>query len=207
MNSIIIPLYLDEYTEQIDLTLNYYNNLGVLHEVVVIDDCSSTDIPYNKFKNIIWARINDDIDWNQPGARNLGAYLSTGDKLVFVDIDHLLPTRIFVYEEGVTMFKRLYGGREIPPNQGIVGINKKDFQGYDEDFCGNYGKDDKFFLNSHGRIRTSDEYLVCLNSKTHRLVRDTTTNEELYKSKLALLLAGKYTPPPRLRFKWEKING
>lgn len=203
--TIVIPLYIDRYLSQIDFTLEYYNNLGALHEVIVIDDCSSVEIPYHKFKSIKFARIDTDIKWNMPGARNLGAHLSTHDHLVFMDVDHLLPPTFSVDKNSVCLFKRLNSGKEIKWAQGVCAISKNKFKGYDEDFCGNYGKEDKLFLMDHRPIKLTDNYLIALNSRAHSLVRDTTVNQKLFEEKLIQFKKGNYRVPEQLRFKWHLI--
>src|SRR5690606_28847441 len=120
MHSIIIPLYVDDFTEKLKFLLNYHNCLGVKHEVIIVDDCSPISIPYNKYPNIRWARVETDITWNQAGARNLGAHIAKGNKLVFVDFEHLLPVKLDIFRSGITLFKRLYQGEEIRSAQGIV---------------------------------------------------------------------------------------
>lgn len=206
MTSIIIPLYYsDRYAAQLDFTLNYYNNLGVLHEVIVIDDCSPSQPVFGKYQNIKFAKIKTDIQWNQPGARNLGAHLSKGDMLVFVDVDHLLPPLFELFEDCVTLFPRLSAGKQIPPNQGIVGIPRDLFVGYDEDFCGHYGKDDKWFLRTHGYARTAHSPIVCLNSRTNDLTRDSSYNQKLFDEKTSLLKSCEYKMGEKLRFEWELI--
>jgi hypothetical protein len=101
----------------------------------------------------------------------------------------------------------LYNGGIIKPNQGIVGINRKDFKGYDEDFCGNYGKEDKLFLFSHGKITTSQTRIMCLSSATdHKYPRETTINQNLFNKKYPELKNGTYKNGERLRFAWEEIS-
>ena len=48
---------------------------------------------------VIYARVNEDINWNYVGASNLGFWLSTGDYFILQDTDHI-PNRT-CYEEGV----------------------------------------------------------------------------------------------------------
>ena len=45
-------------------------------------------------EGLIYARINDDIEWNYTGARNLGVWISTGDRLALEDNDNI-PYRDF----------------------------------------------------------------------------------------------------------------
>jgi hypothetical protein len=203
--TIISPLYVQNYTEQLNTVLQYYNCLGGLHEVIVIDDCSTATIPYKDFPSIKFARIETNLMWNMPGARNLGAHLSTQSQLLFIDIDHLPPYKLDVAPNGTTLFKRLHKGKEIKHSQGCVAINKIDFKGYDEDFVGNYGKEDKLFLNIHGKTTVTDQYFIVLNPNTYSLTRDTTVNQKLYDNKIKDVIRGKYKVPPLLNFKWKLI--
>ena len=41
--------------------------------------------------NLTWIRIREDIAWNQPGARNLGAVYAKSDKILITDLDHEFP--------------------------------------------------------------------------------------------------------------------
>ena len=54
-------------------------------QFIIVDDCSPTppEIPADIDLNILLLRINEDIAWNQPGARNLGITYARSDKMLF----------------------------------------------------------------------------------------------------------------------------
>src|SRR4051812_37755228 len=60
-------------------------------EFILVDDCSD-EVPdikgYNL--NIRLIRIDTDISWNQPGARNLAALSARGEWGLFFDIDQVI---------------------------------------------------------------------------------------------------------------------
>jgi hypothetical protein len=206
MNSIIVPLYISGWSEKINLFLQYHNCLGALHEVIVVDDCCEVEIPYSNFPSIKFARIEDSIEWNIPGARNLGAHLSTKESLVFADVDHLFPYKFTLTEKTSTLFPRLHNGELRKANQGVIGVRKKDFKGFDEEYAGHYGKTDKTMLFHHGSIGMSDTHIVLIDSPTlHNQIRDTKRNTSLSIKKLKQIEEGTYVVPPQLNFNWKLI--
>lgn len=94
---------------QITLILPYFNQPKILDaqlneiasypsgvKVIVVDDGSQVSPAEPVFKNhpetkASLYRINEDVAWNDGGARNLGAYVADTDWLLHTDIDHVLP--------------------------------------------------------------------------------------------------------------------
>ena len=169
--SVIITVY-----NQNDLAVVHarecMNSLRVPDEIVVINDGGSLDLEEKLSKldfkcRFVYARIDQDINWNYNGACNLGAWLSTGNLLAFEDNDNI-PARLF-YQEALEYLKnnpevgRVTGrnrlvvsldnilsqplekwiiNNSIGPNQGTA-IMRRDIymlvKGQDERYCGEYG--------------------------------------------------------------------
>lgn len=99
-------------------------------------------------------RIEDDIPWNQPGARNLIMRHTKTVWNLLVDVDHVVPQdladQLLTFRPNSYMYYKL--GRfnvktsqpqSMNPNQLLIA--REDFWGaggYDEDFCGHRGHDD-----------------------------------------------------------------
>lgn len=59
-------------------------------EFVIVDDGSPIAYEVPKFNlNLRWLKINEDIRWNQSGARNLGFTYARSDKVLVTDLDHI----------------------------------------------------------------------------------------------------------------------
>lgn len=191
-------------------------------EVVIVDDGSAEPLrvqpqqlpPGLRFS---LARVEQDIAWNMPGARNLGALLAQGRWLLLHDIDHFLggeAMALLVANRGALATKTLYNfqrvenGELINPPVNCFLCSRDGFWtagGYDEDFAGHYGHEDSFFLNTW-RSRVGDMLMltdlrweVQPRFMTQHLDRDTARNTALYRQKMA-------QPGPlarqRLRFPW-----
>jgi glycosyltransferase involved in cell wall biosynthesis len=224
--SLIYPYYNNQacLERQLQLWSQLPQNLARRIEYVLVDDGSpqpaivSPDCPIN----LTLARIKEDKPWNQPGARNLGMKLAEGEWAIANDIDHLFPQEgleqvlsmtkdpRFVYYFGR---KREDGSEKYPhPNSFLV--HRKAFWkvgGYDEDFCGHYGKDDILlrlqFESSCKIVQLKEPALIELdNSATPGLMRKTRHNRWLFKKKQRMLEKGKYQNGPTLRFEWEIVN-
>jgi hypothetical protein len=66
-------------------------------QFIVVDDGSpiQVDHPDDLNLNILFMRIDTNIAWNQPGARNLGVTMARADKVFTTDLDHKLPVHTF----------------------------------------------------------------------------------------------------------------
>jgi hypothetical protein len=177
--------------------------------VIIIDDCSPD--PLGPLPGIDVYRIEIDIPWNQPGARNLGFKLAEG-WVVCADIDHLVTRQniddiLALPPELGTMYLL---GRETTDSTNVYLIHKDDFEkagGYDEDFCGHYGYDDILFLESckrnlkvvgHREIKVKD-----FSQESHVKNLD----RALLYNQLAFYKNSGPGPnnKPRIRFKWHKV--
>lgn len=127
---------------------------GIINEVhpdtriIIVDDCYPE--PLEIIDGVDVYRIEEDIEWNQPAARNRGFREANG-WIVCADIDHLIT---YDNVEDILKLKKekgtvYYLGREDNNSWNVYLIHKEDFDkvgGYDEDFCGHYGYDDIDFL-------------------------------------------------------------
>lgn len=126
---------------------------------VLVDDASpnhALDVPEDirACFDVRVYRVDQNIPWNQPGARNLIMHVAETSWVLLVDIDHIVPSVLveqlagFVPHES-TYYKlgrydvRTHAPMPMNPNQLL--ISRTDFWragGYDEDFCGHRGHDD-----------------------------------------------------------------
>jgi len=155
-------------------------------------------------------RVEEDIPWNQPGARNLGFQESEG-WIICADIDHLITKENIgrILEMDKKKGTIYYLGREDSISWNLYLIHKDDFErigGYDEDFSGHYGYDDTLFnimarslLNVEER-RDIKAKVFAKESST-KMDRNTTHNQNLlvYKQR-DVKNTGK-----RIRFNWHKL--
>lgn len=204
-------------------------------EIVVVDDGSPTapaapivERQIRKSVRCSVYRIEQDIEWNQHGARNLGAVVAAGPWLLLSDIDVVLPT--LAVEQLLAMrldAKRHYTiERESVTRQGYrkphcntVLLTRDAFfeiGGYDEDYCGTYGGDGPFLraLRSarppvhlpeivalgYGRMGSAPA-VDGADSFLDRLAGKQRYRER-YRAKLA---AGDVTPVCPLRFTWSRV--
>jgi len=161
--SIIYPYYENASMLSIQLAhwQSYPKALKDKCRFLVIDDAS----PKNPAREVIGTkpglnlniyRVQENIPWNQHGARNLGATL-TKDKWLFVsDMDLVLDAdncqRIFeedLSETSIYRFSRVKMPDSDPYkhhcNSWLLRREQYwEFGGYDEDYCGSYGGDGPF---------------------------------------------------------------
>lgn len=187
--SFIIPMYIEEFDIPYMQVLTFWNEVARKHEVIIVDDGSpNRSAPFlpQYFTNINFERIKENIPWNQPAARNLGAAVASGDILVFTDFDHIFETKDFSViidnfkdkPNGKTyLFNRIKDGKSIHHHPCSFAILRDDFRGFDESFCGHYGYDDTEFINRHKPIGILPlSTIVAIRKTTHSLKRDTTEN-------------------------------
>ena len=197
----------------------YYNQKeripGILKEkhpdcrVIIVDDCSQT--PLKSLESIDVYRIDEDIPWNQPGARNLGFQEAEG-WIICADIDHLVTREnvdalINMKKEKGTIY---YLGREDTIGWNLYLIHKDDFEkigGYDEDFCGHYGYDDTLFNRMAYKNLIVKEVRdikakVFAKESSSALQRDYTFNLNL----LAYKKNKERNNGERIRFNWHKVD-
>jgi hypothetical protein len=153
-------------------------------------------------------RIEKDIPWNIPGARNLGAAVCPTEWILFCDtdqtfskesIDAIIDTKL---ERG-KFYSFMRHNR--PRTAGTMLVNRQDYWsvgGYDEDFAGHYGYNDPFLralFYSAGIQEITLPILCTQHSADCQLIR-TPNNEGLYQKKLRSDRSRTY-----LRFPWKRI--
>lgn len=194
MISIVIPLYVNKLIPE--TSLNWYNEIAKVCsvQVIIVDDGSTVKIGYGNYPYIKFIRINEDIEWNQPKASNLGVENSVFKYILHTNIDCLVNKETIELlksyhprKREVFKFKRIHRGDEIKPHPNVYLISKEDYMpGYDEDFCGNYGNDDKYFFATKNLKQTViDQYIISIDTNSHDLVRDRKVNEEKFINKLS----------------------
>ena len=209
---------------QLALWRGYPDALRQVVEFVVVDDGSApalqitADAPSAaRPLNITLARIQQDIAWNMPGARNLGALLARGPWLLFHDVDHFLPVqslqlllqhRAALGAATLYRFARIEDGVAINSHINSFLCSRSAFWragGYDEDFAGHYGHEDACLLSAWqsrvGGLLLLNNVWLEVNPRlgTTGLDRDTTRNSALLRQKAA---AGHPVARSRLRFDW-----
>ena len=204
--------------------------LNRLH-FVIVDDCSPLrfEIP-DLDLNMTWLRITDDILWNQPGARNLGAVYAKSDKILLCDLDYEFPEHTLRHMiarrnpgKNFYQFRHHDGkkhGRSGHGNNFLVSRARfLRLYGYDEEYAGAYGEEDYRLVNFFKYHGTWKKYLprkyyfaynerINRDKSWHTLVRDGAHNARLDCRKHSeLLVWGAEAGHSRmfLNFKWEVV--
>jgi glycosyltransferase involved in cell wall biosynthesis len=88
MISVVLPVYLtkEEKQQEVSRVIAFWSKLVEFFptslEVVVVDDASTVD--FYKPKNLVHHRIHQNVRWNQPVAKNIGAKLAVGDYVIYI---------------------------------------------------------------------------------------------------------------------------
>lgn len=195
-------------------------------EFVIVDDGSNPAIKVDRAQlpadmRLVLARIEQDIPWNMPGARNLGALLARGEFLLLYDIDHFLTEsafeRLLINRPALSAtvnykFSRTQDGEPINSPVNCFLCSREGFWragGYDEDFAGYYGHEDSYFLRDWQQhvgplvLLTDLFFEVRTQYATAGLSRDTGRNSALFQQKLA---TEQLRARSRLRFAWSVID-
>jgi len=171
---------------------------------IVVDDGSPLQIPPPDLNlNLTWIRVNEDIRWNQGGARNVGVMYAKSDNMLLSDLDLIFPEEtlkaltetgpcgknIFKFKEKEMVDGKATGVlRKGHPNTFFLSRARfLRFYGYDEEFTGNYGAEDfrfvKFQKSQGSRQRYFDErypytvrHEIDRKNAYHSLSRDLSTN-------------------------------
>ncbi len=172
---------------------------------VVVDDGSPITFEIPKFNlNIRWLRIDRDVRWNQPAARNTGVVHAKSDNILLTDIDHEFPeTTLRAAADLKSCGRDIYKFRlsdmpkeKVKGSANIFLMSRARFLkywGYDEEFSGHYGfEDSRFFKNlvSHGcRVKYFNPKYECIarrdigKGEYHSLARDFNHNSPIDKRK------------------------
>jgi hypothetical protein len=197
-----------------------------MFKYIIVDDCSPRVVSEKcNIDSVSIYRVKQDIPWNIAGARNLGFHVASTDWVLGADVDHIVTTEAAEKLHSLDLSKpnRAYTFRRISKKDGYEGcpaiinilMNKKKFfeiGGYDEDFSGNYGREETFFrrcLRKHSIEVIQCDHIVLdwypKHGATSGLKRDKTVNSEIFNKKMSELNDGTYKNGLILRFAWEKL--
>ena len=167
-------------------------------QFILVDDGSPIEYEIPKLNlNITWLKINEDIRWNQAGARNLAMLYAKSNNVIISDSDHMFPEQtldaLIKKDIGHKRFYKFY--RKNPDGSFKKGhpnifylARSRWFQlfGTDEEYAGAYGAEDFRFVKSfknHGTVqRYLPKNLYCIDRKIdrdksyHSLIRDLSFN-------------------------------
>lgn len=150
----------------------YPSELLDLIEFIIVDDGSPVEYQVPDLAlNMTWLKIDQDIPWNQAGARNLGVMYAKSDRILLTDLDHAFPAETLQHlverrNPGRNFFK-VY--RTWPETQtlrkghsNIFFMSRARFlrfYGYDEEFSGHYGAEDYRFVKFQKYHGSRQHYL------------------------------------------------
>lgn len=211
--SIVVPVYFNEADAgMVGAMLRHYAafdpDLLDRTQFVIVDDGSPSrpPVPTDLDLNVLVARIDEDVAWNQPGARNLGVLLARSDKVLLTDLDHWLPADTYAavmraHVSPRTMLRlrrRDLSGKQLRAHAGTFILSRGRFlelYGFDEDFSGQYAFDDTMFWRwqrYHGTrfLKFTKRYQIVWryndDGKYHTLERDWKPNQQVANAKRAL---------------------
>lgn len=180
-------------------------------ELILVDDHSphalATFVQGDLNMRIL--RIDEDIPWNQPGARNLGVIYARSDKILMHDVGQCLPPQTL--EKIVKMANpadRIFKFNLVSERDASVKFKAHPntlfmsrarflrYYGYDEEFSGSYGREDTCFTRLQRRFGARikcfpSRYPVICRERDEdfeysNLKRDKTVNTALMEKKLEL---------------------
>ncbi|AXK39013.1 glycosyltransferase family A protein [Crenobacter cavernae] len=162
---------IDSVTDLLELYAGYSEEVRQRVQFVIVDDGSPIeyeipDVPLN----LTWIKIDEDIRWNQGGARNVGVVYAKSDNVLVTDLDHRFPEEsLKALCERPPCGKRLYKvwrkdgqGNWEKAHPNIFFLSRGRFferHGYDEEFTGRYGAEDVRFVKYHKATGTWQRYL------------------------------------------------
>lgn len=198
-------------------------------QFIIVDDASPNSPARDILKHVDLPlelyRVEQNIPWNQNGARNLAMMQCKSDWALMLDMDHFLPVK----EATKAMAMRKHSGfyyvprRVLPdgsshkPHPNTFMLERQKFWecgGYDEDFCGYYGSDKIFRL----ALDTVAERVETESFKTvlyEGVIKDANTREwgrkdsEYHSANHKHLRekrkAAPYKAKDHIRFNWERV--
>jgi hypothetical protein len=167
-------------------------------QFVLVDDGSPIryEIPRLDL-NLTWLRVDQDIRWNQAGARNLALLYARANNVVISDIDHAFPPHTLRWLAGrdvphrrfYRFWRRMADGSLRRGHPNIFYLSRARFFelfGTDEEFAGAYGAEDVRFVRNfkyHGTVQLHlpqkyycTERALDRAQSYHSLVRDLSYN-------------------------------
>jgi hypothetical protein len=189
-------------------------------DFLIIDDHSDEPLKVDKGPlNLRLIRVDDDIDWNMPGCRNLAATVAETPWMLYFDVDNVASEASIAKivaalpkldKQRLHVFRRTQDGVDVEPHINSFLISRQGFWragGYDEDFSGHYGFEDVLF-RMMWRKHVGTEVLLTdiafeqIAFRTSGLDRDTSRNQALAQTRAA---AGFPKPSGMLRFAWADV--
>jgi len=235
----IVQFYLEDNSyDPIKKLLEIYSSYKeeVLKQIhfVFIDDGSINPITINQNVNLNYTlvRINENIKWNQGGARNLGVQFAKSENIIVTDLDILFPENLFeslLYfhppRNSIFKFVTYSEMKPIEPHFNVFFMNKDVFlrtKGTDEEFSGEYGHEDTFFYFLQKAIGTKfymyrysnivhKEHKHLDHTQHNKLVRDTSRNVKILERKMEIVRSGDRDPLEArsdlyLNFTWKVLQ-
>lgn len=190
-------------------------------EFIVVDDHSDQPLSIDRTGlNLRQFRVDDDVDWNMPGCRNLAAMHANSPWLLYFDCDNVLsaPQAALLHAglgrldpRKLYVFGRSIDGQLVDPHINSFLISRSGFfavGGYDEDFAGHYGYEDVLFRNMwrrhmDGEILLTDLVLTQMGWRTEALDRNVERNKALIERKAS---EGFKKPVGLIRFNWHEVK-
>ena len=182
-------LYLYYNQPQAVPRLQYLSNYT---KVIFVDDGSQPPLQCQ------WAkvyRIEQDVQWNQPTANNIGFSMVTTRRTVRLDIDHHIPeselyklSQIEPQPKELITFQRYHNGKRIRTNYNQYMVRTSDILqegGYNETYSGHYGYDDTELitrLRAKGWTITQSDVVIEVDTQyeTKGIKRNKAVNEAKY---------------------------
>jgi len=221
--------------EAVDKQLEHWGKIDSslidMIEFILVDDHSEKVYKKpNTHLNVRLFRVLDNINWNQSGSRNLGAFHAIGQAALLIDIDQLvfidflqslcmsvenLPRNTINFfkissEKGELVDVQNGNVLTHHPNSFVVNLEDYKRNGfYDEDFAGYYGYEDvhmfEVWKKRGGKLNLIDRLGTQENMAfwTKDLDRDINRNKTLIYEKLGTEIPR--NPTSILRFQWEEI--
>lgn len=210
-------------------------------ETIIVDDCGLPPAVYDgdDVQRAAWPElkvfcVDDNIPWNQPGARNLGIALAKSPVLLMVDVDMVPPAELAMdYIEAARSLKPeeviipaiRYASCDAvntihPHNFLVHKTHLASIGGYDEDYSGAYGWDDVQMLHvleMAGSVkRTTDLWVMhrddVVDHAVNSLDRDTKRNYAMHLEKMRQVRkhgvhawAAEQRKKERTRFRWHRV--
>lgn len=199
---------------------------------VIVDDGSpiKTDVPDLNL-NFTWLKINEDIPWNQGGARNLGVIYAKSDNILLSDLDIEFPEEtlhaIITAPPCGKNFYKFYmrdnlTGKLCKGHSNTFLMSRARFlrfSGYDEEFSGHYGAEDFRFVKFQKAQGSRQQYFnlrytchrrsdIERKTKYHSLERDLSFNTPVdARKKFEMGMYGHDAGHTRtfLNFTWTKV--
>lgn len=225
----ILPVYqdnkeFDDLSRLIEIYSKYDKEILKKIHFIFVDDCSPIDIQIDTSDlNFTLYRIQDDIIWNQGGARNLAVTMAKTTKLIMTDLDHVFPQSVL--EDLIKMktpkdifkFRRSREGKKIESHPNTFFMSKSTYfksLGVDEAFSGHYGNEDIYFIDLHNHLGTKfkkyrKEMIETFDHSHHGLQRDTSYNEKLLEERRkAIAKNDAFSAHSRLflNFSWNEVK-